>query len=58
MSGSTDRRAAVTFKLSGEPRIQALARCPDLISYPDDDLTGIGNDQGQWVFVHKDGTSY
>jgi uncharacterized cupin superfamily protein len=30
----------------------------DLITYPDDDLKGIGNDQGQWVFVHKDGTSY
>lgn len=30
----------------------------DLITYPDDDLKGIGNDQGQWVFVHKDGTPY
>ena len=30
----------------------------DAITYPDDDLQGIGDSEGKWTFAHKDGTPY
>lgn len=30
----------------------------DSVSYPDDDLVAVRDEQGKWQFMHKDGTAY